>query len=267
MRNTKDIMRKKTPSSLVHYTSQQTLYNIFENLDEKDGEVYFKLHASNINMMNDMDEQGFFLSKFFTKSLIKKDLQSLLDNIIAQNGDLFVISFMKSDLCKFGKIPMWKMYADNGNGVMLKFRYKELYNFLNQQIFECKYINTTSIQEIIKAKNKELKNGKTERTKFVQCLYKEVALYKYNYWEYENEYRFIIQSNKPLFKHNSLGLVSYTEVRIPLSCISEILIGPIANQIILDRSLNQLKTVLLKKYGKENINFNIKKSKLKLQSL
>ena len=49
-------MSKETPSSLVHYTSQQTLYNIFENLYEKDGVVYLKLHASNINMMNDMDE-------------------------------------------------------------------------------------------------------------------------------------------------------------------------------------------------------------------
>lgn len=260
-------MSKETPSSLVHYTSQQTLYNIFENLYEKDGVVYLKLHASNINMMNDMDEQSFFLSKFFTKSVVKKELQSLLNNVIAQYGDLFVVSFMKSDSCKFGKIPMWKMYADNGNGIMLKFKFNELYNFLNREIHKCKYINTTDLQKILKEKNKELKNAQTERVKFVQNLYKEVALYKYNYWEYENEYRLITQSNDFLFKCSSLGLISYIEIPIPLSYISEILIGPIANQNILYQSLTQLKAILLKKHGKENIIFNVNKSKLKLQSL
>lgn len=250
-------------TSLVHYTTLDSFYGITQDLKEKPN---LNFHASNILMMNDMEELNFFMSKFFTESKSKTILKNELNKLIAENGDLYVLSFMKSDKMIYGKLPMWKMYADNGKGIRLKFSSELFKDTSICEIKKCEYKTKKEIQKLVSAKNAEIKYI-NEKQSYLMKLQEDIAIYKYEYWRYEDEYRLIKRSNAPKFKTNSLGIISYIDIKIPLKYLSEILIGPMANQMIVEKTLKQLKDVLLDKYGNDNVKFKINKSKLKLYVL
>gem|GEM_PF-3533874 len=213
-----------------------------------------------------MEELRFFLTKFFTSSNSKRILENELNKLISENGDLYVLSFMKSDRKTSGKLPMWKMYADNGKGICLKFSSEILKSSELCEIKKCEYKTKTEMQFLVSKKNAEIKSVDDKKS-YLMNLQEEAAIYKYDYWKYEDEYRLIKRSNEPKFKTNSLGIISYIDIKIPLKYLSEILIGPMANQTIVEKTLQQLKTSLLNKHGENNVKFKINKSKLKLQIL
>ena len=62
-------------------------------------------------------------------------------------------------------------------------------------------------------------------------------IYKNIHWNYEEEYR-IIKQDKPLnYKNGKYGIVAYSKIQVPLSCLIGITIGPLAHQDIVQQSL------------------------------
>ena len=84
-----------------------------------------------------------------------------------------------------------------------------------------------------------------------------MSFIKYKYWEYESEYRIVVQSKSNQFKLIPRGLVNYHVLPMPISLLEEVQIGPSANLVTTKESLETIKRTLFK-----SAKFNISESKL-----
>ena len=250
------------PTSLLHYTSLEAFFSMIKDVfDGKSDKL--NVHLSNIRMMNDLGEYNLIMDKFLTNSKSKQIIRNQIEQIILNEGDIFVYSLMRSDKFRMGKIPMWKMYADNFKGVKLRFNYRDLNSYLSNQyhnhnyhLDECKYYSIDEINKIVVKYNNKLSNDKCNYD-LINSLLNEVSFIKYKYWEYESEYRVAVRSNSVKFKLTPRGLVKYHELPIPISLLEEVQIGPSANLVTTKESLETIKRTLFK-----SAKFNISESKL-----
>ena len=179
--------------------------------------------------MNDLGEGNSFFENFFTTSKNSEELKELKERIINEDGEIFEIAFSRSKEKRThnGKIPMWKMYGDGGNGGILKFNYRKLKSFCDSKGFllnECIYFNDKEMTEcarIERDKIKQLKDKHQQHFEMKRILLK-AFYYKDICWKDEDEYRITAQSSnycrdvpKPYF-----------EIKIPISCLTGIIIGP-----------------------------------------
>lgn len=159
----------------------------------------------------------------------------------------------------FCEIPMWRMYGDNFKGVRLKFKYQKLKQYCRKtgylDLVRCCYLTETKMDEEAKKVRNSIKDqGFTSE---LETVYKDSVLYKTYSWVYENEWR-IVKWNQSI---NEIGVRSngrlYLPMKIPLTLLESIDIGPKADFEAVEGSLN----LILKKY---NTTFKINKSKLQI---
>jgi len=159
---------------------------------------------------------------------------------------------------------MWKLYGNNFTGVRLRFDFKKMSKYYK----DLDYIDLAKCQYYIKSEMEE--EGKKIRDSFekdpsncdLESLYKQAILYKTYNWEYENEWRIVAWCND----FNQIDFLStsgrlFIEQELPLDFLEAVEIGPKADQIAIEGSLNLIK----KKIGNipEN-HFKIEKSKLQI---
>ena len=239
----KSAEQKSTPTSLLHYTSMDVLTILLK--DAIENEDHFSFHASIAHAMNDRIEGKLVIDKFFTDSMASIENKKILKTVTEERGEIFTIAFSRSkERYPNGQIPMWKMYGDNGRGVVLRFNYKLLSFFCkskNYSLNKCQYI-TQSDEFVARCLRNEVKK---EREMSLQPdemnkVLREAYIYKERHWKYEDEYRMIIQSTDYKIKKGTYGITPYIVVPIPIQCLTGITIGPLAEQDVAEKSLNIL---------------------------
>jgi hypothetical protein len=238
--------------------------------DENDNILYFTFHASNAHLMNDKMEGALLLDKFFTRSKHKNEYHELFADMEKAEGEIYAISFCKSDdkTKDTGYIPMWGMYGDKGNGAILVFDYDSLKEYLSHldstTLCKCEYNDSKTLKILLKQKNQEAKNVE-DKTAFLSNLRDEAFRLKDKHWEYEDEWRILTKSHDSKLKCSYKGVVSYTEIKIPVKCLKTIILGPLTDfdmcKNVLDMVISRLKEV------DETIDqkINIKPSKLQMR--
>ena len=216
-------------------------------------------------MMNDEYEGKLIFDKYFTESN-KKSKQKIGFEDYISNNIPFIMSLSKTnnDTKDSGYLPMWKMYGDNFKGCRLRFGYNELTNHidgLKSQKYEislgiCEYAKSNDVKEIIKEINKH-NNNKLNNSD----LLRKAVFTKLHHWEYENECRIMILE-KPENVRNKFTanrVIEYINFDIPITCLKEIMLGPLTNEDI----MKPLSSIVRKLNTQNQI--SIKKSKLAIQ--
>lgn len=270
---------------LYHYTNIETLVGILSKYKDnkatnkwtvKEGDLTF--WASNLYSMNDPQEMHHgikFLQKVIPaiENLFKdrpsdvpgiidemndfmgagdeKELMQKLDDYLLKVGlSPFSLSFSKAE----DKLPMWKMYGDNGNGVALLFDDDLLKNEFENLIFAdavnygFNVKNPNVIGTIISSINKRFNKTKQEFIKdnvltsagmfaFVCPFLKDES------YEYEKEYRvaFVAKEHSDTkFRVRGNRIIPYVEVSIPIKYLKGVVIGPCLLESETKRALHHL---------------------------
>ncbi len=264
-------MKESPPSSLHHYTSMDALTAMLNQVlkDNKKGNPMLTFHASMGYSMNDKAEGTLFADRIFTDSIGKTKLKEQFDDIKKTEGEIFVVSFSRSkrNSQNTGDVAMWNMYGDSNKGVILVFDYKKLDAYAKGKdltLIPCEYYKTEDITEVVTAINTSIKGIANIQihNKLVEILYSTYSKKKWQ-WDYEGEYRLLLQNKDPLYKTGKYGLTAYSEVKIPLDCLKTIIIGPLAEQEIAEKSLNLIKNKLTQL--NKGLNFSITKSNIQIR--
>lgn len=261
--------KNSTPSSLYHYTTSEVVTILFnEILNNNYNELrnpMLRFHASEAHFMNDKNENGLIINNLYLKS---KELTNRFESFRNKLNKVFVLSLGKSRDC----LPMWLIYGNTGSGISLRFDFKQLKNSFkvvslkdidtkkrNDEVLliECNYLSNNNILQYAKSYRNNLKNalnlGKTDYElieMFNDIQIKSMSL-KYNYFNYETEYRLLKQSKNVLLKNGRYGITLYQIIEIPLCAIKEILIGPMCNYDTTIEAVNALSKKIYDKFGIE----------------
>ena len=250
----------RKPSSVLHYTSLDVVKILLKNALYCNNEM-LTFHATQIDMMNDLNEFSLLLDQYFTDSELKRELKGRWDAIISQKMP-FVISMIHANRLSVnrGTIPMWKMYGDSAKGAYMKFSRVELANYCSSKglLFrKCECINTIGREELVKYFNFQKKDISMIELADKSVFTKSVE------WEFEDEWR-IMKYEDPnnVLSKNSYGRsVKYIEVNIPLSAPTEICLGPMTQE----DDFQSIKCLVAKLNDKLLNKIHIKKSKIKIQ--
>ena len=250
------------PSSLVHYTSLSTLYEILYNAT-RTGKLTF--HLSHLLMMNDANEGKLIYNKYFSGSDLKNNRKKDFE-IYLSDKDPFVMSLSKTNKFtkNYGIIPMWKMYGDNFYGCQLRFKYDDLEKHIESlegnlkiKLGKCNYATSERISNITKELNATL-NNQTQDNYTLLC---KAAYTKFHTWDYEDEWRIVVLEKKEnvRYKFSANREIKYIRFDIPITCLKEIMLGPLTN--------NETKSIFDKLVSKLNTDHKIQftKSKIAIQ--
>lgn len=239
------LLQENVPEYIYHYTSMDVLKCLLTNVKEERGGLLI-FHATSIFFMNDKKEYEQIRENLEDEDFLEEVRQTMLV------GEPFLISFTKSQV---DTVPMWKMYADDGKGVCLKFRTEEIISFLTQEYHDKDNSYFLYHSCIDSKKSKKLFKGieSIKRTK----LLRELAFYKHESFLYEDEYRFAffeMRLDDIKFKTVDGSIFQYIEVAIPLYALDEVVVGPRADYELTEHVLKNLRGQLSPSY------FNICKS-------
>ena len=207
---------------LYHYTSLETLHAIISEIDNSDSHfVYFKLRATNAYYLNDLKEGRLLLSAL--KKLGANEM--LLSMLQTTFGYPFIVSFSEHG----DDLNMWRCYASEGNGVAIGLDQTEIESAAdytnNCQFDKCEYVSLEELIEILKKKNIE-ELLKMEDIKPLAQLIRNMLKYKDKSFVSEAEWRihdFNIETN---FRVSNNLIIPFREIRVPVSAIQTIVIGP-----------------------------------------
>ena len=256
-----------------HYTTIGALSGMLN--EQLEGQSCFTFWASIYSSMNDPEERDYGVK--LLKNILEEVEESItelpkgmritnlneseLDDFIATESlkdhnliNEYSVSFSKA----FDSLPMWAMYAQNGNGISLGFDHKEVDKYLlskdKQSLapiaygigdFEVKLENETKKLDRFKEYVKQiyqqnlptiLKNFQNhpERNKIVP-LFTYVSLLrlvahnlKSRTYSYEKEYRMFSgeEFSEVLYRDRNGFLVPYIKLHIPASTLKMVVLGP-----------------------------------------
>ena len=274
---------------IYHYTSVESLLGLLNDpeeekkMDPEDRQenpdyaycLYF--HASDLRFMNDKHENQ-LIDK--VKKCVPYEL-SLAGGIADwTQGTPHVISFCK----KKDFIPMWKIYADKGNGICLKFKRDGLEDTIEKinhtsfayiSLKDCEYLTENAFKKRVRLVKNQLKEFAGKLTpgpirpeqRDLPDFKSESAFLKLDCFEYEQETRLVVfASFDSRTKYGKYGISLYYPIKIPLRFLEEIMVGPSSNQDLLEHSIGGL----LKSKGYDNlerygINIKVTKSHIELR--
>lgn len=263
-----------TINSLYHYTSFDAIVHILDY--EQEGlskEGLLNIRFGDPLKTNDKREIKFFEDYLFTNSDISNSIKSKYDLVKEELPSPFFLSLIHHKGQKWhpkDEIPMWYMYGDYSKGVRIAFEYKKLEVYCNNdgyKLQECSYFNESEMNKKASDLRKTLKQdiNRTTWESILKQTYGEVLYYKSKDWEYENEHRIIAwgEDENRILENKDNGK-KYYSVPLPIDCVREITIGPLADQMVVERCLKLIKEKLNTSLG-ERVNFEIKCSKLQIR--
>lgn len=254
------------PDTLYHYTSLDVLNGLFAKYDKEN--PFLNFWATNCTFVNDPKEilVGLDIVKKAFKSHPPKFFNIHMQNFLESEkiyeylqvvstktylGTPYVISFSNVK----DNINMWKMYGNNGKGLMLSFKTTDL---SIQDIERCLYRNDSVLlnDDYLKGMSDTLDKVYTGCSLPVDKTGKDFSIYimlillsifvpaiKHDIYRYEHEYRMIVKSKTPKFRVINNILIPYTEVAVPVSSLKSITLGPDCD----DRNLQAIKMFLFSK--------------------
>ena len=170
-------------------------------------------------------------------------------------------------------LPMWRMYADNGKGVIIEFDKSKLLECSNdnRKLIDCRYYDSEKDIE----KDKEYYQSEYERLKNLyrrretpKNKHENILIFafhisallspmiKHTAYEYEQEFRIVsYKEGNTQYRESNGMIIPYVDIDIPIDAIRKIHIGPNADYGLLRNSLRMFQ------YSK-GINIDIDKSKI-----
>lgn len=246
-------------AKFYHFTSMETLYKMLTKsivVDENTKQRYIEFWATGINALNDTSERDLFVNAL-TKEV--RQYASKIGSILTDEQEkelrklcysaLYVISLTSSSLSISDELCMWRGYAGNGTGVCLELDFSRILPFYPNQktggyqmedvyiLQRCEYVNPDEItieQDLVKQiydmlliSEQETLEITVRKAGIIAKIAKLAPFYKHKAYESENEWRFVINSNKePSYRKRGNLIIPYVTYRIPVSAISSIKIGP-----------------------------------------
>ena len=216
------------PNLLYHYTSIEALYAIIDEIYNKYGEdkdapteLLFKLRATHASYLNDFSE-GRLLPEALKILGANEELLFIIQNTL---GYPFVVS-----LSELGDdLNMWRCYANKGKGISLGIDRAELDNAVKEEndcrLDKCKYVTINELVKLFREKQAE----KMIASKDIKSLYqllRELLIYKDNSFRAEEEWRIHDFNYETNYRIGNNLIIPYREIKIPVSAIQTITIGP-----------------------------------------
>lgn len=264
---------------IFHYTTVDALIGMTSNMSNSNRNL--TMWATDILCMNDPQERnvGVNLMDSFIEEIeeeleipidyrisVLRSNQQCYSNLLTKMPKEFTFSDYNAYITSFSKygdsLPMWSMYAKNGNGVSLGFDRKPLENEHSNNIFymgEVFYDNLPDkeikalLKDFYKYSYSILKsclpllesvlnsNMINEMISIVSYeLYSLIiaSFIKHHSYEYEGEIRLCCVNNQSMKFRSSNGfIVPYIEYKIPIDFLRKIIIGPTLDY---DRIINPL---------------------------
>ena len=196
---------------VFHYTTMEALTKIIQK-------EYVCFLATHYKYLNDPSEYQWGLEQIKSKCI----------DFNTDETDLFILSLSKqSDF-----LPMWNMYAQNGNGIMIELDLSaSLCSERSYLISDCEY----DIEELeIQSRLKFYKRYQSSNDKFRQKLGKSLermlpAVIKHPAYKYENEVRLIfnkLDNDEVIFRERKGILIPCIKRTFDKSFIKSITLGP-----------------------------------------
>lgn len=264
------------PEILYHYTTMSALFSMFSELDgpntrkrilkgitDNDEDKTFSgydgyiltLWATHIQYMNDPTEFEFFCRSFseFAHTSMLGHKHSLLSpsKIESEIKSIPEVPYILSFSENRDDLSMWRGYGGNGCGVAIGFNAKKLQEYFavydtSIHMEPVNYITQTELEDEIRAEkcsqitlDKMEYNGRVITYKYF--IHKFAAKVKDKSYADENEWRIYKHSSNPSwFRERNNVLYPYMEIRLPVSLIEEILIGPCIDRRLSQNSINLL---------------------------
>lgn len=257
---------------LYHYTSASGLLGILDKYTEETPAL--SMWATNALYMNDPSE--FRLGQYVFHTILpdieaelnipESEQLSLAAQTMIQEGvfdKLEVggsarvetinqgIAYVLSLSQERDTLPMWRMYAQNGNGLAIVFDKKMLTELYGESLKECMYAtqgNYGEFKEIVKNEYIQYKQDNSFlrlcnpyiQLMFITHLYHRFCAYlKDSAYAYEKEVRLKATSaDKILYREKDGLIIPYVTIQLPISCVKEIIIGPTADPIRMKMSIS-----------------------------
>ena len=148
-------------------------------------------------------------------------------------------------------LPMWRMYAQNGNGLAIVFDKDMLADLYKDNLKECLYVTKgdyNKFKEIVKGEYLQYKKNNYFlklsnpyiQLIFITHLYHRFCAYlKADAYAYEKEVRLkATTADKILYREKDGLIIPYVTIQIPINCIKEIIIGPTADPMRMEMSIS-----------------------------
>jgi len=229
-------------SEVYYYTDLKALVNGIFKYDNK-----ICLWASRWTHLNDSEEFKIGLSKF--KFLEKSEFSWVKKCVLRRLKNTHLISFSEyKDI-----LPMWKMYGDGGNGVMLIFDTKELLKEWTSQMYPCMYTNTKAYNQTLDMIYGFFDNPSFSSLTDVQKRYVLiwmiillVSTTKKDDYAYEKEIRLIGLGNtawgnvyKQEYRVVRNTIIPYVEAFMPKESLKGVCLGPLVNSELNQKTLKE----------------------------
>ena len=255
---------------LYHYTTGSALLGMLKDYDKENDNLNLTMWATHYKYMNDPTEfrggvkwckQAIIKIEKQLNIPLKKRIGSIInrknfESYKNDNESPFVISFSRAK----DSLHMWNMYAQNGNGIALRFDKKKLTNWVTNKIGHC---NIYDIHDCIYS-SKALSQEQIESIKEVYPFYLDInydkiglkklgisldqtndvhayatmtLIYilnaypiKHEAYKEEKECRIIMYpTSEKKFRDKDGLIVPYIEQQIPFDCLDSIMVGPTAD--------------------------------------
>lgn len=240
------------PPVLYHYTTMGALFKIIDGIKERNNHYYFELFATHYRFVNDPTEYK------FVDNCVSKAVQECADNTASEvykkysleldsnSEDPFVVSLSaaKDDLA------MWRMYGDNGRGVVIGINAASVTNTFNANtsgIFNnCDYFDEESLikmfvengvgENYYKISKNLFGNSVECQSRDAKCLQHMRIFGKHSCYSAEDEWRIVKFSKLRQCEYREVNgtVVPYLRIQIPFEFLVEIVLGP-----CLDRELHK----------------------------
>lgn len=155
---------------------------------------------------------------------------------------------------RFDDLPMWKMYGDGGNGVMLAFNCKQLVDSYDGRLQYCIYEDSQYDQDFINTLYK-MDLGKwfdnldnvIQQFLLSRVLMRYCSIIKNAKYEFENEVRIIgcgnrffdEQSKDVAYRYSNGRVIPYVKEYLPKQALSKVVLGPLSNVSLSEDSLKE----------------------------
>ena len=227
---------------LYHYTSLDALYAIIDEINNDDpNDVFFKLRATHASFLNDLSEGRLLPNALKTLGASDEVLQIIQNTM----GYPFVVSLseLRDDL------NMWRCYANKGEGVSIGIDKVELDIAVNEnnncKLDKCEYVKEEELVNLLKEKGADKMISNKNVLSMFQIL-RDALIFKDSSFHAEAEWRIHDFNLETKYRISDNVIIPYREIRIPVSAIKSITLGPKCNR---DKNLFSLNRMLKSKIG------------------
>lgn len=238
----------KNVSEVYQYTDVDALFNGIVR-PQDDGSVDLCLRSTNCQYLNDFNEIKY--GKEVVDQLVFGYLKEGRDEYRSLvNLDNIYLSCFSTEV---NILPMWSMYGKEGKGIALGFDV-DLLQSDKRHLYRCIYDFVEfryEIQEAVRSSRKKentIGNDPVVFSRYISVLHE---LVKHHCYEYEQEYRLIIDTEeKPEYRSSGGILIPYVENHFPAKALRTVIVGPRNDDEMVVKSIKRW----LESVGKGDVN-------------